>query len=63
MVIAVCTELRELRIIMNQNKPNILGTIYDTKCDNAFAAGHGAVYNPQNIAPTLVTATGGAISQ
>jgi hypothetical protein len=58
-VIAVCTELKGLRIMMNQIKPNILGTVYDTRCDNAFAAGHGAVYDPQNIAPTLVTATGG----
>lgn len=26
-------------------KPIILGTVYDSKCDNAFKAGHGAVYD------------------
>ena len=40
-------------------KPIILGTVYDSKCDNAFKAGHGAVYDGGGIAPTLVTATGG----
>ena len=45
--------------MINQSKPNIFGVIYDSQCENVFKAGHGAVYDPQNIAPTLVTATGG----
>lgn len=49
--------------MINQSKPNIFGVIYDSQCENAFKSGHGAVYDPQNIAPTLVTTTGGAISQ
>ena len=45
--------------MIGQNKPNILGVVYNSKCQNAFKAGHGAVYDSNNIAPTLVTATGG----
>lgn len=44
---------------MSKNKPNILGVIYNSQYQNAFQAGHGAVYDTNGIAPTLVTATGG----
>lgn len=47
------------------NDMRILGTAYPKPKNYlglAFAAGRAAVYDINGIAPTLVTATGGAIS-
>lgn len=35
-------------------KPIILGAVYDSKCDNAFKAEHGAVYDGVLPLPLLL---------